>query len=387
DLGHYRLWGLPPGEYYVRARIGGRFDVADGPDPGEPGAQTGYAPVYYPGSAALSDAQRIRVEAGQETSGIDFVLVPIPVVRVAGRVLDSAGRPVSEGFVLLMPRGPDDRAVIEPGPAARLGDGGTFSFANVVPGDYTLVARAGRPGGRRRGDGTSEPAEAASVRLTVGPGGATDLLVTTGPGARIAGRVVFQGQSPPPGGLDIIAVPAELGELGGSTTTTAADGTFTLAGVYGAVLLRVAGRPQPWVLKAVELEGQDVTDVPLDASRGDITGVRLVLTDRPSGVTGLVRDAGAPAADSVVIVFADDPARWAHGAYSVFTAVPDQRGQFSLGGLRPGSYRAAALVGIDLAEARDVEVLERLRPLAEPFRLREGETLTLDLTPRPAPQS
>jgi protocatechuate 3,4-dioxygenase beta subunit len=381
DLGQYRLWGLPPGEYYVRARIGGRFELADG-DLEDLGPQAGFAPVYYPGSASLAEAQRVRVEAGQETGGIDFVLLPIPVVRVAGRVVDSAGRPVSEGFVLLLPRMSDGRSVMEPGPGSALRDGGTFAVNNVVPGDYTLMVRAGRPDRRRR-EGAPEVPEAALVRLTVGPGGATDLVIATSPGARISGRVVFDGQSARPSDLQVAATPAGPGGLGGNSTTPGADGTFTLTNLYGAVYVRLLGRPTPWTVKAVELDGEDVTDLPLDTSKGDITGLRVVLTDRPAGVSGIVRDAsGAVASEYLVVVFADDPVRWEHGVYSVFTAGPDQQGQFTLAGLRPGTYRAVALAGVDLADARNPELLERLRPIAEAFQLREGQTVALALTLR-----
>ena len=57
--------------------------------------------------------------------------------------------------------------------------------------------------------------------------------------------------------------------------------------------------------------GVDVTDTGVEFRQGDsLDGIKLVITNRISRVTGVVNDErGRRARDYVVIVFAEDPAR------------------------------------------------------------------------------
>src|SRR6185503_1831836 len=93
DRGQYRVFGLPPGEYYVSATAtglgellgrglqqlaaglaagggrGGRGGAA-GPPPGfgapEATESTGYAPTYYPGVVSAVEAGKVALAPGQE---------------------------------------------------------------------------------------------------------------------------------------------------------------------------------------------------------------------------------------------------------------------------------------------------------------------------------
>ena len=68
DTGAYRIFGLPPGDYYVAASL--RMAPLDSV------VQTTYSPTYYPGTGELAEAQRIRVELGTESTAI-FPLLPV----------------------------------------------------------------------------------------------------------------------------------------------------------------------------------------------------------------------------------------------------------------------------------------------------------------------
>ena len=62
DTGAFRLYGLPPGEYYVSASTGLIDAVKRDP------------PVYYPGTMNFAEAQPITLDAGAEASA-DFQIV------------------------------------------------------------------------------------------------------------------------------------------------------------------------------------------------------------------------------------------------------------------------------------------------------------------------
>jgi hypothetical protein len=146
----------------------------------------------------------------------------------------------------------------------------------------------------------------------------------------------------------------------------------------------VSGLPDEWMLKAVQLGDRDVTDAPLDVPKGgsETSGVRLVLSRKSGTLTGQVVDRnGGPLADSTVIVFEADPARWQPATRFVKTTRSGSDGRYSVSGLPPGSYRAIAKEFVADGQWEDPEFLQSLSPDAARVELREGapETLTLKM--------
>jgi hypothetical protein len=114
DRGTYRVFGLPPGSYTIsaapparswigqsavvreqevdaalrdlRQRGSGRSSGAAaagalaGPplDPSEPPRMFGYATTFYPGTPLADGAMRLTVAAGEERTGLDFVMSVVP---------------------------------------------------------------------------------------------------------------------------------------------------------------------------------------------------------------------------------------------------------------------------------------------------------------------
>ena len=97
DQGQYRLFGLPPGEYYVSATLrAGGAEITD-PMDGEP---SGYAPTYYPGVPNVGEAARVRLAVSQENTGVSFGLIATRLVTVTGQVISSNGTPAPSVVVL-----------------------------------------------------------------------------------------------------------------------------------------------------------------------------------------------------------------------------------------------------------------------------------------------
>ena len=71
DTGAFRVYGLPPGDYYVSARSDGMTPMMM-PDArlATGDSDQGYAPTYYPGTPSPADAERVTVAVGQEVAGI-----------------------------------------------------------------------------------------------------------------------------------------------------------------------------------------------------------------------------------------------------------------------------------------------------------------------------
>ena len=152
DLGQYRIYGLPPGDYYVSATLRNMDVMAmDMMGPMSPGGaiagptasapSSGYAPTYFPGTPSAADAQRISVAIGSEAQGADFALSAVRMARISGLVLNSEGRPVESAMVTPMSgRGLEGIPMFAGG--ARTNREGAFTLMSVAPGDYILQVRS-----------------------------------------------------------------------------------------------------------------------------------------------------------------------------------------------------------------------------------------------------
>ena len=109
--------------------------------------------------------------------------------------------------------------------------------------------------------------------------------------------------------------------------------------------------------------------------------MQIVVSDKVSEVTGRVTlGNGATTRDYTVVVFPDDPVRWAFPSRFVKTARADQQGQFRIRALPPDDrYLAVAVDYLEDGEGGDPQFLEQIRNRATPFRLMEGESKGLDL--------
>jgi hypothetical protein len=140
-----------------------------------------------------------------------------------------------------------------------------------------------------------------------------------------------------------------------------------------------------WWLKAVAVDGRDVTDEAIDFDQ--VRTLDITMTNRAAVVHGSVswrRSAsGRPPA---VVVFVDDESRWTRPTRWVGTAEVDAQGRFEVRGLPPaGRYLAVAVDGAPRSVLSRPEMLLALRGLATPVRVDDGATVDVGLTAVPRP--
>jgi hypothetical protein len=373
DRGEFRAYGLMPGEYVVSSIVR-RPMFQQSANPND--ASEGFAPTYYPGTPNPAEAQLVEVGLAQEIS-IHMALQAARMARVSGTVVNSEGKPVVG--VRLMIRTASGSGMFSTG--GLTGADGSFLLANVPPGDHYIDAIA-----ERRPTGAT--GEIASVPLTVASEDITNLRITTGRAAVVTGTVVFEGSSPRQGiggGLRMTANSADPQEFGGpligmgNAGLVEDDGRFEVQGV-GKVLFRAVNLG-PWMLKRVTLEGEDITDTPYELRAGtDVAGLRVVLTDRMTDLSGSVKDDRSQALKEFVVVV--QPARDVDPPTLprfLRTARPDQDGRFGVRGIPPGDYVATAVEALEQGGEWNPEYRMRLRDAGRRFSVKEGESIQLDL--------
>ena len=391
DQGSYRIYGLPPGEYYVAATPR-RIEST----PGRPAAGTlpgRGTPIFYPGTANRGEAQRITVDVSGE-SRADLLLSEVRTSRVSGVVLHANGTPAAGAMMSLLSR---DVAIGGNGldgliPLQLQDDAdadGRFEIVGVPPGSFTLRAQS-RPRISVPFDPATQrfiaPQDVPVVEMAVMPvnvdGDVGGLTLTTSPGGNVEIVMVpDQGvTSPLPANVRVTVRMGDRSELAlMAMDHNGGKGMLTLP---SAARVGVEGLPENWALKSILLYNEDVTDRQFEVRDKQPKTLRVVLTDRIAGVVGSIGSSfgdSATAAQAFVLVFAEDEKRWGYPSRFIRAARSD-RGRFEVAGLPPNEeYRVVAVDYLEDGEEYDPDFLKRMRQRATRFTLREGEQIGLDL--------
>lgn len=414
DRGAYRIFGLPPGDYFVSVGSTSRQEVAPTTDvdvqrasdliqrPSEidPASGTaasglprrptvGYAPVFYPGTTTVTDATPVTVEAGQERAGIDLQIQFVPTAHISGRVIGPDGAPFP---------GVSIRVALVGDSAVPLGDfgfsllsGGTsdatgrFVLTGVLPGDYMLQARANSPMA-----GPVSPIAPAALwaqtPVTIrGQDAVADLALQ--PALTVRGRVSTEGTSPPPdftkvrlGLMAVVSGPSITMSV--PSVTVEASGEFTIQGVTPGRYRLIASLPpgQPggqaiWTEKSGVLAGRESLDVPVEITgTEDLANAAVVLSDRATELSGTMSDAsGRAATDYFIIVFPADKAFWMPQSRRILQTRPAQDGKFIFKNLPPGDYLLAAVTDVEQGQWFDPAFLAQLVDASTKVPLADGE--------------
>jgi protocatechuate 3,4-dioxygenase beta subunit len=391
-----------------------------------------YAPVYYPGTTSPSGAGTITLSVGEERAGVDFQLQLVPTAKIEGRIQGPDGTPVQETRLALVS---SDRAGVPSIPGvnsnmARVDREGKFSFTNVTPGQYRIMARAAvrpaadpnapPPGGRGREfgpggrGGAAQQVLWASADVTVGGQSVNDIVLTLQSGMTMSGRLVFEGTSvPAPTDLTRVRVnlvprgqqqgfemggvpPAVVDSTGRFTITGVVPGRYTLSanvppgagraggpaaagtGQGGATTTPPAGQ---WYLKSAIASGRDLLDFALDIEPNqEIAGAVVTFGDKSQEVSGIIQDAtGKPTADYTIIIFPSDARYWQPQARRIQSSRPGTDGRFSFRNLPAGDYRLAAVTDVEPGEWYNADFLSQLANASMSLTLAEGEKKVQDI--------
>ena len=411
DLGQFRIYGLPPGEYYVSAQLRNAatmmIDMIGGGvgGPTASNQNTGYASTYYPGTPNPSEAQRVALAVGQELPSVDIQLQPVRLAKITGTAVGSDGKPMSGAMVMLMSNMKDAMQLM-PGGSTRTNADGQFTLNSVAPGEYSLQVQSGggafitTAGGNamtfaftmadRSAGGPQAPQqerEFAVTNVNMAGEDITGMVLVGTRGAKATGTVTFEGGVKPEG-LTTTRISATAADIdanpmpGAGPSPVKENGSFEVEGLMGARLFRVINPPKGWVVKRVLLNGEDITDKGADFKPGeDVAGIEIELTNRVTTLAGVVTDdRGQTQKDSTVVIFPEDQTRWVLPMNRWMTTTrPDQDGRYKFTALPPGAYYAIAVEYVAPGEWQDPDWLARAAKKATRVTLDEGSSKTLDL--------
>ena len=364
DRGQYRIWGLPPGKYYIRATLP-RGESA------RPGGFV-YVPIFYPGVTDPSRTQPVDLHPGDEANGIDLNFVPMHSVKVSGRVFNSSSQAEKGAQVSLI--GGSGGFSFAAGQASSDAKG-AFEIRGVPPGSYTLIAE-------QYGNSEGDKVMRGRTSVEVGESNISDVEVVTGPGSTVSGHVRVEGKSIPDlSKLRIALDPLDdLASMGFapdvSNTAVRPDGSFQFHDVpEGSYRISVIPVPNGYYLKPAG-EG-DAADLSVKVARNRSAAVDLTLSAGAGRVSGTVTNDEQPSAGATVVLVPDPPRRAEPRFYR--QAMSDASGRFTIANITPGDYKLFAWEEIDRGMYLDPDFLQSYEDSGKSVSVEESSGVNVDL--------
>jgi hypothetical protein len=390
DRGQYRIGGLRPGRYRVKART---QVLPIPPEIRTDGSvEVNYGTTYHPGALDLKSATALTVGPAADVIGIDIRLVRTPILRVAGRVT-GAPEGIKQMSVMLLQGGNYANTGTQAKPD------GSFELWRVAPGKYAAMAMANSAGDVLRSvavdlDVAESDIENIELRMLAPedikgqlefgdenakprpPRQQTGQQQTTqaSPSAPTAQQPA---QSATQQAIHRIYLRDPNNMLPFKTADIGDDGSFTVERVAaGKYQVSIGGYPA--FVKSVRV-GQTSEDGPMLDIRSGVAGqaVTVTLSSATGNIGGVVSDDKGPFAGARVVVRDTSNRNITQGAMSAAD------GAYTIKNLPPGKYKVLVLDEGETNLMTSEANLDDFDDRTETVELGAKDTVTRDLKFRP----
>jgi hypothetical protein len=346
--GKYRFSNISPGHYELVTRTSTHAGTE----------------VYIPA------ATLVELSPGQRLNGIDFVVSPTRPLTIRGRIIDDLHRRLPHlDWITLIPRS-ENEADRRPRRLPPQQNKNTFDIPDVVPGPYYVSVY--RFDDEHRAEGV--------VAVDVHDRDIEDLVISSGAGCNIRGRLRFEGSSLNASGK---MIRVSMRPVDDPTSVVAKSAWVTAGGVLQLLdlpcerLFRLSftGIPFGYYVKSARIAKVDVLEKPV--SPPDLAGVlEIVLAQDAGKLTGKVIGADGNSVDSAHIVLVPRN----RGRFDLYrVANTDQRGRFAIMNVAPGDYDIYAWEELKRRMYYDADFLHGFAGFAQHIQVTSAKSLDLEV--------
>jgi hypothetical protein len=197
----------------------------------------------------------------------------------------------------------------------------------------------------------------ATTPVSVGDADVLGLAVMLQAGARLSGRIVFDGDGEKPAPEQVQQTSISVAQVVTTSSVTSvakrveSDGNFATSGYPPGRYLLTASPPAAaigkWKFKSATLGGLVVSDEGLDVQGQDVSGLVITFVHSLGEIGGTVtNERGAPDMTSTVVIMPADSTAWKQGIINsrrLRSVRVTTTGAFTFADLPPGAYHVAAI--------------------------------------------
>ncbi len=366
DLGAYRIFGIPPGKYFLNATYAGPPRVDGVLSEGDPDADQTYVPTYYPGTTDLTRALPVDVKPGEDLGPMDFTLLPVHGVRVRGQLINPAvGASTRGGCVNLMLRDAISWNYGFNRGACVQDEQGTFELRGVPPGAYIIFSNSF----------VENKNYTARLPVDVGKSGVEGITVALSPAFELKGHVGIEGNAQ----FKLSDIYLSLHSIDQPTMGVAgsrvdSEGGFTLQNVSDGTYRVVVGSPcADCYVKNLRLGSELGADDAITVNRDHFSdALEVSLSAAAARLEGIaVNDEGKPSSNAMVVLIPEMSRRNSPDLYKTWNT--GANGEFAFSGIPPGEYKVFAWSSAEGVAFHDPDWLATFENRGMPIRLVEGD--------------
>ena len=391
DRGEYRLFWVPPGDYYLAAT-----PRPPAPTPGVP-ASALTVKTFYPGVTDIGQARLVSIRGGEDMGGMDIGIRAARAFKVSGQISSllpppappQLGAPGVNGAVLMLlnrdQAAPDDGGTRAAGTVPLLPTTGQFELANVVPGAYELFARVSDPSVAAAG---APPFAWGRARFEVRENDVSNISITVPPSLEVRGTVAATGTAGIPPNTRVTLLPADAARKHPAyqlvftrSGLVALDGAFSVPAVLEGHyrVAGVAGLGPDLYLADVRQGAMSVFDSGFNISARSNDPIQLVIGSGAGTVEGVVREAPSKGFPGANVALVPEAARRENLAL-YFPTTSDASGRFVIRGVPPGDYKLFAWESISPFAYQNSAFMARHEERGRVVHVGQGGTSSAEVT-------
>lgn len=374
DRGHFRLFEIPPGSYYLSA-------TRDSFIPAAEGDRTATPATFYPSALDPQEATRIEVGPGAEIQGLELVLLEVQGFDISGRVVAPQEK-LDRDVDLWARRFGSDGNLSFFGANASVDSTGRFKLRNVIPGKYLITARS---------DDFSPTAVASGIlsgraEVEVTDSDVSGVAITIGRGGEITGKINLPENSPSVDPKSIYvrvsadgnpegSYPGQMGEVG-------RDWRFHLKGISeGSIRFQIDLPSGPHYVESIRVDAKEVADQTFEIHHNDQLQAVVTVSAKGAELNGTVKTENPEiGAEGVTVLALAERAELRRSSRFSRTIQTDQNGRFALLGLAPGEYLVIAVANLEPGGHTDPDLQKKFENLATRVQLDARQTKSVALT-------